>query len=136
MLKCDLMLCAQGVIRDIQTHAISVFNIIEELIPEGLPVLLQQFMVYAHLWRDITNDPSSFECVLKIATSDKTLFEHTINIDFQDKAKNHTIINVSGLVIPSVGALETSLMYGDDLLNSYVIQVNEPRKAKIETHSS
>ena len=136
MIKSDLMLCAQGVVRDAQTSTISVFNIMEEITPEGLPVLVQQFMVYARLLRDIENDPSTIECNLKMAIGDKILFEHVVNVSFQDKARNQMIINIAGLVIPIIGDLETSLWYSDNMINQYVVTIKEPRQPKVTPHTS
>ena len=136
MLRCDLMLCAQGVIRDVQTNNISFFNIFAEITPEGFPILVQQLSIYARFQRDVQNDPSNYEFILRMNIAERTLFEHTVNVDFQDKAMNNTIINLQGLVVPTPGELQASLWHDENQLNQYLIQVHEPRQVTTETHSS
>ena len=135
MVTSDLMLCAQSVIRDAETSALSVVNILEDMVPEGLPLLVPRFMVYARLHRDIQKDPQTVECKIRVSITDKTLIEHTINIDFQDKAANRLVVDISGLVIPTVGELETTLWQDSRLLNKYVVNVREPRKPKVAVQS-
>ena len=52
MIKLKLLFCAKAVIRDAATNEISVFGIIEEITPAGLPLLVPSFAVLAVFERD------------------------------------------------------------------------------------
>lgn len=133
MIRSSLMLCAQGVIRDAETNNISVFAIFENITPEGLPLLIPRFMVLAFLERD-DSDPSEIKCSLRITLGEETILEQVLDINFQDKKRNRTIINIGGLPVSKQGTLETSLWLANEMLNQYKIEVKEPRKPKVETH--
>ena len=131
MLTCSIMLCADRVIRDAQSNAISVINILEEITPEGLPIFIQRFMIYAFLHRDPESDPSKVRCQILITIGTNRLVEHDLEIDFQGKKNNRTIVDIGGLVIPASGRLETSLSYDGSKLNSFGFEIREPRSTKV-----
>jgi len=128
------MLCADRVIRDAQSNSISVINIFEEIKPEGLPLFISRFMVFVLLKRKTDEDPSKIRCKLRIAIGSNNLLEHVLNIDFQDKKRNRTIVNIGGLVIPSSGILETSIWLDERMLNTFQVEIREPRRTKVVTH--
>ena len=127
------MLCADGVIRDAETNNISVFTIFENITPEGLPLLIPRFMILAFLQRD-DSDPSEIKCTLRITLNEEKILEQALDINFQGKKRNRTIINIGGLPIAKQGTLNTSLWLDNEILNQYKIEVAEPRKPKVETH--
>lgn len=132
MISSSLMLCAEGVIRDAETNNISVFKIFENITPEALPLLIPRFMVLAFLQRD-DSDPLKIKCTLRITLNEEKILEQALNINFQGKKRNRTIINIGGLPILKQGILGTSLWLDDDMLNQYKVVVQEPRKPKVET---
>lgn len=135
MISSSLMFCADGIIRDANKNSISAFNIFEEVTPEGLPLIYPRFMVFALLHRD-TGDQTEIACTLRISIGGKTFFEKTFRVDFQDKKRNRTIVNIGGLVIPNFGTLETSLWLDQHLLNQFKFVVNKPRKPKVKVEPS
>lgn len=132
MIRSSLMLCANGVIRDAETNNISVFTIFENITPEGLPLLIPRFTVLAFLERD-DSDPSEIKCSLLITLNEETILKQALDINFQDKKRNRTIVNISGLPIAKQGTLETSLWFNDNMLNRYKVDIKEPRRPKVET---
>lgn len=132
MIRSSLMFCAEGITRDAETNAISAFTIIEEIAPEGLPLILTRFTVFALLHRD-TGDRTVINCTLRISIGNKILFEQPVKANFQDKKRNRTIVSIRGLVIPDFGTLEVSLWLRQNLLNKSEILVHEPRKPKVDT---
>lgn len=133
MIRSSLMFCADSIIRDSETNTISAFSIIEEIAPEGLPLYLTRFTVFALLHRD-TRDRTVIKCTLRISIGDKILFEQPVKVNFQNKKRNRTIVNIRGLVIPDFGTLEISLLLDQNLLNKFETLVHEPRKPKVDTH--
>jgi len=129
MITSSMMICAERVIRDIQTNQISVINILEEMTPEGLPIFIQRLMIFAFLHREIKVDPEKITCIFRISTGSQKLFEHELDVHFQDKATNRSIVDIGGLVVPVTGVVEISLLLEETLLNKYSFRVNEPRQA-------
>ncbi|MBA7578945.1 hypothetical protein ES708_20811 [subsurface metagenome] len=131
MIKSNVMLCADNVIRDAETDLISIVGIAEDIIPEGLPLFIPRFMILIFLQRD-DSDPSDIKCTLRITLNGDQLLEKTLTIGFKGKKRNRTIINIGGLPIAKQGILETSLWLDDKMLNQYKMVVKEPRKLKVE----
>ena len=131
MITSSSMLCADRVIRDAETNSISVINILEEITPEGLPLFIPRVMIFALLHRNKEEDPSQIKCTLRIGIGDNKLLERELDIDFQDKGRNRTIINIGGLVISTNGILEASLFLEERLLNQFSFIVNAPRRIDV-----
>lgn len=131
MITSSLMICADRVIRDGTTNNISVINIIETISPEGLPLFIQRFMIFALLHRNKEEDPSQIQCTVRISIGSNKLLERKLNVDFQDKERNRTIIDIGGLVIPTNGTLEASLLLKRRVLNQFKFIVNAPRRIDV-----
>lgn len=131
MITSSLMICADRIIRDATTNNISVINIIENIAPEGLPLFIQRFMIFALLDRNKEEDPSQIKCTVRIRISGNKLLERNLNVDFQDKERNRTIIDIGGLVIPTIGTLEASLLLQRRVLNKYTLIVKAPRRIDV-----
>ena len=131
MITSPLMVCADRVIRDAQTNNISVINIIEGITPEGLPLFIQRFMIFAFLERNIKEDPSQIKCKVRIKISGNKLLENVIVVDFKDKERNRLIYEIGGLVIPTNGTFEASLLLGRRVLNKYELIVQPPRRIDV-----
>ena len=125
------MLCADRVIRDAETNSISVINILEEITPEGLPLIIPRVTIFALLHRNKEEDPSLIKCTFRIGVGDNTLLEGELNVDFQDKERNRTIINIGGLVISTSGMLEVSLFLEERLLSQFKFMINLPRRIDV-----
>ncbi len=122
MIKPKLMLCADAVIRDAETNAISIFNIIEEIGAEALPLLIPRFVVYNLLERD-DDDPVKVAATLRLTIDDESLFEQGITLNFQDKKRNRSIFTLHGLALFRPGILKVSLSVEDHELDSIFIEV-------------
>ena len=131
MITSSLILCADRVIRDAETNNISIINILEEMTPEGLPLFIARVMIFALLHRDKEKDPSQIKCTLRIGIGDNRLLERELNVDFRDKGRNRTIINIGGLVISTSGILEASLFLEERLLNQFRFLVHAPRQIDV-----
>ena len=126
------MLCAEGIIRDTETNRISVFQIFEHITPEGLPLLFTHFKILVFIDRE-DKDPSEIKFNLRINLNKEKLLEKAVSVNFHDKKRNRTIINVGGLTIGNPGILQASIWLDDKMLNEYKVIINEPRKPKVET---
>ena len=122
MITSTLMLCAEGVVRDRESNNISVFNILEKMQPAGFPILIQRLFVLAFLER-LPTDLEDLECVARITIGEVELTTLPGRVNFQGQTLARWIIQLQGLVIPNPGVLSITLLYGEQRLSSYNIDV-------------
>lgn len=127
-MKVNMLLCAEGVIRDVETNTISVFSILESLNARSFPIAIQRLAILYILERDET-EPETVTLQIKLSNNDEQLTENTVESPFSGLLRNRTIINLNGLVITNPGKLIISLVYGEDELASYTIAVNSREPA-------
>jgi len=130
VIKSKLMFCAEGIVIDAQSNNVSVFNIIEEVTPESLPLFFARFTVFILLERDASDDPSEIECSLRIALNDTNTFDQQVTANFQDKKRTRNVVVFGGLPITQPGTLKVSCWLDEHELGHYQIHVNEPRQVK------
>lgn len=131
MIISKLMLCAENVIRDAETNKISVFNIFEKIASPGFPLFIQKLLVFNRIER-AKDDPRQIDCELKIMNNDIELLKKPLRVDFQDRMRNRTIVDISGLTVPNPGILKVILSYAERDLNSYEIIVNRIGEPQVE----
>ncbi len=112
MLRTRLMLMAQGVVRDAETNAISVYNIFEDISVGGFPFFIQSFFVLTFFTKD-EGDPNEFECLVEIRNNDNLLASFPARLNFQNTLRNRLISQVRGIAIPAPGSLTARIMNGD-----------------------
>ncbi len=129
MIKIKFMLCALGVIQDVESNNISVFNIFEEFTPFGLPALIPEFSILAVFERD-NNDPQNIECSFRASLTGEQLLNQNLSVDFQGRNRTRAIVRVGGLPLPRPGKLVIEMAHGE-LIHQYEIVVNSP-PARVE----
>jgi len=127
MLVPKLSLIAEGVIRDVATNSISVFNILEGLAAQGFPFFLQHLNFFV-LWEKAESDPSVFEGTFSIKNNSVSLIEDKFKIDFEGKLRSRSIINVNGLLIKEPGILKASLNF-NGVEAEYSVSINPMESA-------
>jgi hypothetical protein len=108
MIRPVMCLAAEGVVRDVQTNNISIYNILEGLTAEGFPFFVQRLTFFA-LWERAANDPEQMQGRFTVAIADKEIFTKSMTVNFQGQLKVRNIISVQGLLIPQPGQLSFSL---------------------------
>lgn len=116
------MLCAEGVIRDAETNALSVFNILENIRPAGYPILIQHNDILTILER-LPEDADRSEGSMRVTLGDIEIAALPISLDFQGKLILRSIVKLHGLVLPNPGVLTFNLMLADRTLNTYRITI-------------
>lgn len=135
MIEAKLTLCAENIIRDAATNNISFINLIENINSPGFPLFIQKFMVF-NLIERTGKDSEQIDCELKIAINDKDLIKQPLSLNFQDKMKIRSIVDIDGLTIPNPGILRVILSYKEKSLGAYEISVNKVGKPKVDIESS
>jgi hypothetical protein len=118
-------LAAKGVVRDAATNTISVYAIIEDLLPEGFPFLIQEMAVLS-IWRRDSNEAGQYDLTLSIELNGKVLNATEVQVDFQKALANHTIINIGGMIIPESGVLRFVFQRGDTMVAEYGVAIAAP----------
>jgi len=136
MIKCQLAMLAKGIIRDVETNAISVYHIIEEIKAPSFPIFFPEVTFFAYLLRE-DSDPSIFELQGRISIDNTVIVESTMRADFQDKRGNRQIFRIGGLPVPKPGMLVAELSNREtgDLIGRYEVRVSAikgPPQVKIE----
>jgi hypothetical protein len=129
MIECQLSLLAKAAIRDVETNAISIFHIIEEINAVSFPVFFHDLAFFAYLVKDNT-DPSVTEIVFEISMDGDAspIIGMRLNIDFEGKRGNRIIVKIAGLPIPRPGVLKAELHTADKSkrIGSYDVIVLKP----------
>jgi len=124
MIKAKNTIVATGVIFDERTKAVSIFNIIEDLIVGGFPTFIQQLSLFSYFTRE-AGDQSKILLKLVIKNNEKEIANENIDVNFQDKLKNRTRIEFSAMPIFEEGKVVFSIMNQTETLSEYEISVKK-----------
>src|SRR4051812_6937748 len=118
MIKCILILAAEGIVRDAASNNISAFNIIEEINTEILPAIIPRFGVLFMLERD-QDGPNNIEVNLNIELAGQNLAKQSVQIDFENTERHRSVVKFQGMAITTIGELAISVTYDDESLGQY-----------------
>jgi hypothetical protein len=131
MLGCRLAICAEAVVRDAATNAVSVFNIIEEISSQTFPRALPKLSCLFLLHRDANDDPL-YNGLVRIIDNGVETTAIPLEIDFKDKLVNRNIVVLGGLPISGPGELRVSLLVEGVERASWSIPVKQVGGPQIE----
>lgn len=113
MIESNLILCAEGVIRDAETNNISIFNILEELTAESYPILIQKSALFTVLTKE-EDDPDKPDLKFLLFNNDELVNEHKLKVDFRGKTKSRTIIRLGGIPFHNPGKAHFKVIDSDE----------------------
>ncbi len=122
MLSSNTMLCAEGIVRDVESNNISIFNVLEEVSSTTFPIYFQRFFVFAAAGKS-GDDSGKPICNLDVRLNGDLLLSLPFTLDFQGKPRTKTIISIGGLVVPTSGILRTAFVCDQQEINSCEIAV-------------
>lgn len=125
MIRPKLCFAALGVVRDVESNAISVFNIFEAIVPSGLPVFMQQAAFFV-LWERDQGDPQDVRGRFVLQIGETRLSGADINVNFADKLQHRSIVNLQGVAVPTSGSLRFSIELDGGVRAEYSIDVQAP----------
>lgn len=102
MIRPKVCFASLAVVQDATTNSISVFNILEGIVPSALPLLLQNVSFFVLWERDLT-DAARVQATFTVRNDDLALTTQQIILDFADKRNHRTIANMNGLIVPRSG---------------------------------
>jgi hypothetical protein len=126
------MFCAEGVVIDHRTNNVSAYSILEDVSSVGFPFLMGRFYAICMINREASDDVRT-EANFEIKLENNVIFTVNTEIDFQDKPKTRTILEVQGLVIPGPGLLKVSLLRTGAAISSYEFLISQINQTAIAT---
>lgn len=128
MISVEWLIIARGASIDRETGAVTIFGISDGLTANSFPVVIQ-YLSLVTLLRRKGGDDEKAEARLRIVHNGKKLFEAPVPIEFQGKLAHHLVLGLNGVVFPSPGQAEFSLMLDSRTLGKYTIIVAGPPAA-------
>lgn len=131
-MKVIRLVCAENIIRDIQTNQIVVYNLYDEIKSTTYPILLNKFCIYVLASREEGDSQNEYSCIFKIKNSEEILFQDDFQLNFKDNQTAKSVIKFSGLAVPNSGDLKVEIYDndGETLLNEYLILLSLRRITK------
>ncbi len=130
MYTCPILLVAQGKSIDVETQALSIFNVFEGIGAISFPVVFPNIFVIAFLNKDDSDlAAQSFDLVIRLKSGDTAndLHHFPMNVQFASSRRAKTSAQIQGLPIHSEGKLIFALQYSGADLATYEVDI-----AKIE----
>ena len=115
---------SEGASIDQETNALSVFNILEEITPVGLPLLIQKIVVVLAVERE-ENETDEVEGLITIKNNDIEIHTLSANIRFGGKRRARLRVIVNGLPIHAPGKLVFRFVASESNFEAeYVISIS------------
>lgn len=133
MISCRLLLCAQGVVRDAEHGGISVFNILEGIQVAAFPMIMQLMDIFA-VFQRTRDDAPEYELLFRVSIGETELLSTPFAINFEDKLRNRSVLHVQGLVVPHPGTLIVSAALGENILQTYEVNIEQITPPQVEVH--
>lgn len=135
MYRCDVLLCAERVIRDAERNFFSIINVFDAMRPAGFPLMIPNMDVLAFVELE-AGAIRRGEAVFEMTQGGKPLFRGGVPFDMEpEKRTNRITLHVSGLVLAGPGDLELSLSVGGQVLRTLRIPVEAGSPHISRTHS-
>jgi hypothetical protein len=118
---------------DSRTNALSLFNVLEEILSPSFPVLIPKISIIALLERTL-DEPTVLESVtLEIRMDQDLLLTTPMNIDFQGRPRIRAIVEYQGFVVHRPGALTFTVRNADEILGIWRINAGQigPSEAQV-----
>jgi hypothetical protein len=122
MLGAQLMVCAQGVIRDADTNQCTIVNVIESVVVPRLPFVLPSLCVFAVLERGVRDLPS-FECSLRVRVNDKEVFGREIQVMFGTALRSRVILYLEELPLEEIGVMQVRIVHGPTTIGAWDVPI-------------
>lgn len=124
MITCELAVCAESVVRDIETQSISVFNIRETMSAPTFPQTIPKLTCCFYLQRE-EGDPRRPDAFIRITHDEESIGEFQADVDFENKPRNRGIYVFRGVPVPGPGTLSAALYVEEREVGRWDIPVTQ-----------
>ncbi len=132
MIESKLVVCAESVVRDGDTQAVSVFNIIEEIGAPAFSLSIPKLSCLFVVERDVA-DPEQLDGVVTVTLAG-TLLEHfVVPIDFERQRRTHLIVVLQGFILHEPGLLKIALLVQGRELGAWTMRVSQVEDSRLVT---
>jgi len=122
-MKTRLFVVSEAAVIDRKTNNLSVFNILEHLSVQGFPLVIPRLFIVASLDRG-EKDENTTQLTLQVKQNHTTVFNQTLEFDFQDKETTRNLIELLGFTVTEPGFLLFRLNRNGRKFAEYVIFVH------------
>jgi hypothetical protein len=124
-MRSQLCLAARAVIRDSATNAVSVFQLLDNISPQALPLVLPDASVLA-VWEREEGDPDLINLEFTTHNNGTQVNATQVIVDWPTTTVNRFIINLAGLVISEPGQMSFTFKRDGNVLANYSFRVAAP----------
>jgi hypothetical protein len=124
VINSKLFFCSDSSSLDARLNTISAFHIMEQINAPSFPVAVSRVAVISYLSRE-EGDPSTIQLQLRIFCGTQQLFDGPLPINFVQQLHTRSVVELNGLVVPAPLELRFLLLNGEQVLDSWVILVNQ-----------
>lgn len=119
------MLLAKSAVIDSRTNTLSIFEIIEGLETTNLPGNLSDVSLIILFERNIKTDPAKIKINFAYKNNNTLIKNQEVEIDFEDKKRNRTTVNLLGIDIEKFGNISFEVSYRKKLLGTYTVDIDQ-----------
>jgi hypothetical protein len=123
MLRFELLVCAETLMKDPERESFSAINILEDFTAEIYPTFIPKFNILLVTSSLLEGQERIDNIDFYIKNNDNILYQNKISIDFKGKSKANTRIAISSLPIKEPGKLTVTFSYGNEKI-SFAVNAN------------
>jgi len=130
-MKLRLIACAQSHAVDQKSNNVSLFNLIEELEPQGFPAVTPPFTFFVNVERSDRGEESA-KMRLVVSLGGDVLSDGPFIVGFQGNPRARGFAEIAGIVLSKPGVLAFTLFNGTEKLGEWPILVKPAAATQIE----
>lgn len=110
MIQAKNMLCAETIIVDRESNAVSIINLLEDINSIGFPLFIPKLSILNIFERIEADNGNITNYKLVITINNKELINAPYHIQFMNLLRTRNIMNIQGLALPEPGLLEIKIL--------------------------
>ena len=114
MISSVITVCADTVVVDKLSNAISIINIFEQIRLERFPVVIPRMWLFFELARD-SGDPEQVLTTVTLTIGQTELVHADNNFDFQGALRSRSVLQLQNLIIPGPGIVRAAVDVGGEI---------------------
>jgi hypothetical protein len=123
-MEARLIVCAQSVVIDQRSNALSLLNILEELNVPAFPFAIAYMAVGILLSREATEPSNPTNFTLRFYLENEQIFRTIINPMFQQHLRMRFVLDIQAFVIQRAGTLRVTVNQDERELGMWKVYVN------------
>lgn len=135
MIVTKYLLIADRVVIDAQSNQVFILGVLEEAQSASFPLLIPRISAVWALDRD-ANDPETPAGQMTISLGGVVLHTIDVNIDFQGKLRQRSLVTIGGLVLPNPGELEFVFSLAGQALARYSMPLQQSGQPTVQVAAS